>query len=354
MAKALLLDSSWSTEWNRFVSEADDSSPYHRFEWMEAVEAAYGHKAYPLAVEEKGAILAVLPLLLMVHPLNNPLIQRASLVSLPFCDLSGMIGIEQHQQLLRDTASDLAKRMNVQLLEIRHREREGLGFDFDRLSEDLDGQKVSMLLELEPSSEKQLAAFKPKLRSQIKKAIKNGCTTVVGNTPQLVEDFYYVFSRNMRSLGSPVHSKALFHAICKAYGDKAILAVVYFEGEVAAGGIVLSNGHQAAIPWASSLADYNRLAPNMLLYWELLSHCADAGIRVFDFGRSSFGEGTFRFKKQWGAQPYRLTWENWLDQNGSPAKPPGRLRSIIERVWRRLPLSVANFFGPLVRKHIRL
>ena len=236
MAKALLLDSSWSAEWNRFVSEAVDSSPYHRFEWMEAVEAAYGHKAYPLAVEEEGTILAVLPLVLMAHPLKK----RASLVSLPFCDLGGIIGSEQHQHLLRATASDLAKRMNAQLLEIRHREREGLGYDFDRLGKDLDDQKVSMLLELEASSEKQLAAFKPKLRSQIKKAIKNGCTTVVGNTPELVEDFYYVFSRNMLSLGSPVHSKAMFHAICKAYGDNAVVAVIYFEGEVAAAAVELS------------------------------------------------------------------------------------------------------------------
>jgi FemAB-related protein (PEP-CTERM system-associated) len=354
MTKTLLLDSSWRAEWNRFVSEAADLSPYHRFEWMEAVEAAYGHKGYPLAVEEGGVIVAVLPLVLMVHPLNNPLKKQANLVSLPFCDLGGMLGTEQHQQLLRDTALDLANRMNAQLLEIRHREGEGLGYDFDRLSEDLDGQKVSMLLQLEPSSEKQLAAFKPKLRSQINKAIKNGCTTVVGNTPKLVEDFYQVFSQNMLTLGSPVHSKALFHAICSAYGDKAVVAIIYFEGAVVAGGIVLTNGHQAAIPWASSLAEYNRLAPNMLLYWELLSHCANSGIRTFDFGRSSFGEGTFRFKKQWGAQPYFLKWDNWLDQGGSLSAPPSRLRSVIESAWRRLPLSVANFLGPLIRKHIRL
>jgi FemAB-related protein (PEP-CTERM system-associated) len=354
MVKERLLDSSWRAEWNRFVSEASESSPYHRFEWMDAIEVAYGHKAYPLAVEEDGSILAVLPLILMEHPLSNPLKKRTNLVSLPFCDLGGTIGSEQHQKLLRDAASDLAKQINAQLLEIRHREFKGLGFDFDRLSEDLGGQKVSMRLELESGSEKQLAAFKPKLRSQIKKAIKNGCTTVVGNTPELVDDFYYVFSRNMHLLGSPVHSKALFHAICKAYGEKAVVAVIYFEGTVTAGGIVLINSHQAAIPWASSLAEYNRLAPNMLLYWELLSHCADAGIRSFDFGRSSFGEGTFRFKKQWGAQPYLLTWENWLDQGESLSGPAGRLRSFIEKVWRRLPLSVANVLGPLIRKHIRL
>lgn len=350
MANTRLLDASESAEWNRFVASAESASPYHRFEWLQAVEAAYGHKAYPLIVEEGGAVLAVLPLILMKAPLTR----KASLVSLPFCDLGGILGNEHHRQLLRNKAEELATNIGALLLEVRQRERDGLGQDFDRLSAEIEGQKVSMLLELEPSSEQQLAGFKPKLRSQIKKAIKNGCTTVVGNSSQLVEDFYYVFSRNMHSLGSPVHSKQLFHAICKAYGDDALVGVIYFEGNVAAGGIVLKNGDCAAIPWASSLAEYNRLAPNMLLYWELISRCADEGICIFDFGRSSFGEGTFRFKKQWGAQPYVLKWENWLDQCGSVPASQSRVRAIVENAWRRLPLSVVNLLGPLIRKHIRL
>jgi hypothetical protein len=92
----------------------------------------------------------------------------------------------------------------------------------------------------------------------------------------------------------------------------------------------------------------------MLLYWELLAQCADNGIRVFDFGRSSFGEGTFRFKKQWGAQPYLLTWQNWLDQSVTLSSSPGRVRRLVENAWRRLPLSIVNLLGPLIRKHIRL
>ena len=367
MANALLLDASRAAEWNRFIAGAGHASPYHRFEWLQAIEQAYGHKAYPLAVEQRGeqvgTILAVLPLVLMKMPLTN----KASLVSLPFCDLGGLVGTEEHGQLLRNKAVELATELKASLLEIRHREGDGLGFDFDRLSTELEGQKVSMLFELEPGSEQQLAAFKPKLRSQIKKAVKNGCTTVVGNSPQLVEDFYGVFSQNMHTLGSPVHGKALFQSICKFYGDNAVVGVIYFEGKVAAAGIVLKNGERAAIPWASSSAEYNRLAPNMLLYWELISHCADNNIRVFDFGRSSFGEGTFRFKKQWGAQPYLLKWDNWLGQiseegssgssNGNSNNPAGsqsRLRALVENIWRKLPLSVVNSLGPLIRKHIRL
>jgi FemAB-related protein (PEP-CTERM system-associated) len=350
MADVRLLDASGREEWNRFVSMADNASPYHRFEWLLAVETAYGHKPYPLAAFEGAEVVAILPLVLMEQPLTR----KGALVSLPFCDLGGMIGPEAHASLLKEKALELAHQTNAQVLEIRHRSLEGLGYDFDRLSNELGTQKVSMLLELESSGDDQLAAFKPKLRSQIKKAMKNGCTTKLGNSQQLIDDFYTVFSRNMHALGSPVHSKALFHAIAQDYGDNAVIGVVYFEGQVAAAGIILKNGANAVIPWASSLVEYNRLAPNMLLYWELLAQCADNGIRVFDFGRSSFGEGTFRFKKQWGAQPYLLTWQNWLDQSVTLSSSPGRVRRLVENAWRRLPLSIVNLLGPLIRKHIRL
>ena len=350
MVEAELINADRREDWDRFVLSSESASPYHRFEWMEAIETAYGHKAYPLAVEVDGEITAVLPLILMEQPLTK----KKALVSLPFCDLGGAIGEQTHCQLLEKKARELADSMASRDLEVRRREGEGLGFDFDTLARELGTQKVSMVLELQENSEKQLAAFKPKLRSQIKKAMKNGCTTELGNNETLVEDFYQVFSRNMHALGSPVHSKGLIHATCRAYGDQAVIAVTYFEGKVTAGGIVLKNGKNAAIPWASSLAEYNRLAPNMLLYWALLAHCADSGIRTFDFGRSSFGEGTFRFKKQWGAQPYSLSWQNWLEQSAPSAGSSGKIRLLLESAWRRLPLRLVNVVGPCVRKHIRL
>lgn len=350
MAEAALIDYQERDNWNEFVAGAESATPYHRFEWMEAIEIAYGHKPYPIGVKQEGKIVAVLPLILMEQPLTR----KKALVSLPFCDLGGAVGAGAHVELLSKKARELADSLAARELEVRQREGQGMGFDFDTLASEVGNQKVSMILELESGSEKQLAAFKPKLRSQIKKAMKNGCTTELGNNEKLVEDFYHVFSRNMHALGSPVHSKDLFHAICKAFADQAVVAVTYFEGKVAAGGIVLKNGKNAAIPWASSLSEYNRLAPNMLLYWELLAHCSDNGIRTFDFGRSTFGEGTFRFKKQWGAQPYLLSWQNWMEQGGTGTSAPGKIRPMLESAWRRLPLGLVNVLGPLVRKHIRL
>ena len=108
------------------------------------------------------------------------------------------------------------------------------------------------------------------------------------------------------------------------------------------------------VPWASSLRPYNALCPNVLLYWEMLRFAIEHDMRVFDFGRSTPGEGTFHFKRQWGAEPQELIWESWLPPDReppelSPRNP--RYRAAIA-LWRRLPLCLTTFVGPHVARGI--
>ena len=167
----------------------------------------------------------------------------------------------------------------------------------------------------------------------------------------------------MRRLGSPPHSLAWFDAIHRhysAWGDMFIV-IVRQEGKAIGAGWVLLCGTSAVIPWASTLADYNSLAPNMLLYWVIQAHLCDSGVRQFDFGRSTFGEGTYKFKKQWGARPIPLDWREWNAQGIVPSVktpvhggPASRLRPLIESAWQRLPLMVTNSLGPRLRRYITL
>ena len=103
----------------------------------------------------------------------------------------------------------------------------------------------------------------------------------------------------------------------------------------------------------SSIRDHSALCPNHLLYWSVIEASVEHGCEVLDFGRSTFGEGTYKFKEQWGAQPVPLHWEYYLC-NGTSALPNigpsnSKFHLAIE-VWKRLPLAVANRLGPaLVR-----
>ena len=160
----------------------------------------------------------------------------------------------------------------------------------------------------------------------------------------------------MKNLGSPVHASKLFEELAASYGNKLLVSVVYYQNMPIGGGIILMTDNSASIPWASTVQLYNHLAPNMLLYWSLLSYATDHKLKLFDFGRSTPNEGTYKFKAQWGAAPHAIKWSSYnsekelVETNSSP----GKIRGLIESTWQKLPLSLTLILGPLVRRFISL
>ncbi|MFC4258512.1 FemAB family XrtA/PEP-CTERM system-associated protein [Marinobacter lacisalsi] len=336
--------------WDDYVSRHPEGTGYHQLAWLESIASAYGHRVWCLmAMSPGGNLSGVMPVCEFRVPLTG-----ARWISLPYCDLGGpLASSETAASALRERALDLVKRYSGKGLCLRLP-----GGAVDPQSES-NLAKVSMLCELPDSSEALFRSYKPKLRSQIRKAEKNGLRAEVTSGKEAVWLFYQVFADNMHRLGSPVHSLRWFQDLQQAFGDRLKVGLVYFEEKVIGAGIILVNGARASIPWASTLAEFNRLAPNMLLYWTLLAHVTDAGCRIFDFGRSTPGEGTYRFKKQWGAVPHELQWLD-LSPDGEPmtqkvaSGQESKLRAMVESAWQRLPLSVANLLGPQVRKYISL
>ncbi|OZG73582.1 hypothetical protein BTA51_10460 [Hahella sp. CCB-MM4] len=360
------LSSGEESLWDEYVMSHPDASPYHLSAWGKSVKQAYGHDTKYLVAREKGSengsgkIVGVMPTIKMNIPFKG-----ASLCSLPFCDIGMGLGDSDatETELVRHLQSEFATN-GVKGIEVRYSTKnslspEGSSGEEEGVEKGQDAGKVSMVLDLPETPEELWKGFKSKLRSQIRKAEKNGLTHEIGNNSRLVEEFYQVFTRNMRDLGSPVHGKAWFEALSRNYGDNMVISIVRKDEIPVGGGIVLYCGTKAAIPWASTVAEYNRLAPNMMLYWSLLEETCRRGCTVFDFGRSTYGEGTYKFKSQWGARPFALEWRQY-DRNG--IKPEveqsnqgaSKIRPVIEAFWRKLPLSLSVMLGPRLRRYISL
>jgi len=348
MVRVRLTESDDSRQWDAYVLANRDAGPYHLYAWRRAVEEAYGHKAFYLAAEDgEQRITGVLPLFLVKPP-----ILRGVLVSLPFCDYGGTLSSGAGvRDALHRAARDQADRVHAKL-ELRLRDQDpSLGNEYHMEEQ---SHKTRMVLELPATSEELWNGFKSKLRSQIKKPKKEGLEFVLGSG-ELVDDFYRVFTVNMHDLGSPVHSKTWIEAVVRAFGEKAHVGVVYAGSKPAAGGIIIEINDVVAIPWASALQEYSRSSPNMLLYWGFLTYACDHGCRRFDFGRSTPGEGTYRFKEQWGARPFPLYWYGMgTGEALQESISSGRLRERITRIWARMPLSLADSVGPVLRRYITL
>ncbi|MCL1979930.1 MAG: FemAB family PEP-CTERM system-associated protein [Proteobacteria bacterium] len=332
--------------WDAYVRHHPEGLAYHQFAWRLAINKAYGFAGCYLLAEEQGRVSGVLPLILFPAPFF-----KKRYISLPFCDVGGVLADNASVAAeLAEQAISLARGNGIERIEIRATCCPGESGGLACVS-----RKVRMVLDLPGDAATLLAGLKAKLRSQVKKPMRDGLSARVGGL-ELLDDFYAVFVRNMRDLGSPVHSRRWIAAVLQGYGQQARIAVVYTpEGQPAAAGVMLLHPAVVSNPWASSLRSCKHLNPNMLLYWTMLSFAADNGFPCFDFGRSTPGGGTHKFKQQWGAREVPLHWTELLSaqvlQTGTGSSP---LRAIAEKLWQHLPLNLTASLGPYVRRHIPL
>lgn len=320
----------------------------HHRGWVEAISAGLKHPAYLLRSSRGGAAgydqtTGVLPLMLVKGPLFGRF-----LVSLPYLNTGGAWAIDAAAAAtLVDGACDLADRLDVRYLELRH-ERPVENRRLNHCRTD----KVHMRLSLPESDEELERLWKSKLRSQIKKAGEYGSTVHWGRL-ELLDDFYRVFAENMRDLGTPVFSKRLFAAILDRFDGAAELCVLRQADKPVAAALLTHLGGVTEVPSASSLRQYNRTNVNMLMYRRLLSRAIERQSHTFDFGRSSEGSGTYKFKAQWGAEPHPAVWQYYVRQGNVDAmRPDSQGNQRLIRVWQRLPVWLTRLVGPTIVRGI--
>ena len=328
---------------DRFVKNNCMSSLYHDYRWITVIEKSFGHKCFYLVSEDSnGHINGTLPL---VH--LTSLFFGNFLVSMPYFNYGGVCADNYPaRNLLIDEAIRTAKRLGASHIEFRQELPLGNGFPVKTL-------KVSMRLELPESGEDLWTSFPSKLRSQIRRPQKEGMTVRIARHEEL-DNFYRIFSINMRDLGTPVYPKYFFGNILDHFHESSWICTVSAGTTPVASGFLLGFKEKLEIPWASSIRAYNRLGPNMLLYWSCLEFACNRVFRVFDFGRSTVGENTHRFKEQWGAVQHPMFWHYWMSKEGpmpeiNPRNPKYRFAI---GMWKKLPVPITRVFGPRIVRNL--
>lgn len=336
--------SEMSTRWDAYVDGAEPGELCFRFAWKPVFESTYGLPCKYLFAERDGNLVGILPLVVVAG-----LFSGKRLVSLPFLDRGGILAQEDEViEELFSAAADLARSLGVQGIDLR-------GGSSPVKAERLGRSKRFRFPLALPNDVDQLwAAIGGKVRNQIRKSEKSGLQTEREDDRGLNE-FFTIFAGNMRDLGSPVHSRRLFEAILLNFGAQAQIYITRdAQGQAVAGGVAIHSGDTVTVPWASSLRSARSSCPNHSLYWRILQDAVAASSNVFDFGRSTEGTGTYRFKKQWKAEPEPLIWSSF-GGDGKVQEPktldPRRNRRLAQ-TWSRLPLPLANALGPRVRKHL--
>ncbi|MCX7098127.1 MAG: FemAB family PEP-CTERM system-associated protein [Methylococcales bacterium] len=334
------LDEANLLRWDNFVQARPDATFFHRAGWKEIIEKSFGHKTYFLYVENEGEISGILPL---VH--INSLLFGNNLVSIAPCVYGGVVASDEQSYLELDKeACRLAEELGVDCLEMRNLVQKTP----ERPHKDL---YVTFRKELDADVEKNFLAIPRKQRAVVRKGIEAGLSSVIDEN---IDRLYQAYSESVRNLGTPVFSKKYFQTLKDVFADKCEILTVEHQGQVVAS-VMSFYFKDEILPYYGGGTDLARdLKGNDFMYWEVMRRAVEKGIKIFDYGRSKIGTGSYSFKKNWGFIPQPLFYEYHLVKAHSmpdinPLNPKYKL---FIAAWKRLPLSVSQIIGPWLSKDL--
>lgn len=334
------IDTKDSAHWDNFVCSNDESDYSHLYGWKSIYEESYALETQYIGVFENDILIAILPTVLIKFPFKKKVAY-----SLPYLNYCGIVKTGMHDDALLKSILKYLAKYKVNGLELRK-----LNPSADLKKEGICTLKLSL-----PENEEILwNGFNPKVRNQIRKAQKSQFDIQWGVNH--LDSFYKIYSKNMHYLGTPVHSKRFFEKIIEKFPDQTDLITLY-RGKIAVASMfVMKYRKSLSDPWASSLKEYSELNPNMLMYWEVLKYGCQNNFCEFDFGRSSINSGTYKFKKQWGANPVPLSYEFYSFNNNkgeaSSTSYRGKKAAIVSSIWKHIPYRITLWLGPKTRKYI--
>jgi len=328
-------------EWDEFVQGCEGWTHCHLWGWREVMQRALGHETpYLAARTSAGQLDGVLPLVRVRSRLFGHY-----LMSMPFLNYGGPLGSHEAVRALAAEAVRRADAAGCRMLELRSRAECPTELPASH-------RKITVTLRLVPGDpDAVMAGFPAKLRSQIRRPLQEGVEVRFGHDQ--LKPFYAVFAEHMRDLGTPVLGLRFFESISSTFGDDVWFGCAWHAGTPVAAGCGFRWDSEFEMTWASALRAFNRTAANMLLYWRFMERAANEGLATFNFGRCTPGSGTHRFKQQWGGDDETLWWYHRESDTGAatPSPDTGAL-ALGPKIWRHLPLAVANAVGPRIVRFI--
>jgi len=331
------LSPSAEARWDAYVDEHPDSTCYHHRAWQVAARRAYGIDTQSLiARDAQGAVAGVLPLFVV----------KRAWSSYGTTAIFGGYGrvLASSDEARRDLLEEARRMMSRRrLAHLVHKStgEEPVGGEWGR-----GDAAVTAILPLHAGEAVLWKGFRGEIRNRVRKAVASGLKVVEGESG--FEPFYEVLAANMHRKGTPIYGRAFLRAVLEAFGSRAAIITVRRGEETLAGALVVEHRNEVHIPFVSSRPGASALAPNNLLYWEIIRRSCARGITVLDFGRSFRGTSSLEFKIRWGAQVVPQPFY-FVHRGAPPIIHPGGSRvRLAVATWQSLPRGITDRFGPVL------
>lgn len=324
-------------EWDAFVRGAEHGTFFHLSGWKKVIEEALGHECRYLLARRGTDIRGVFPLSRICNRLFGD-----CLVSIPLAVYGGICADDETSyRSLLDAGAELGRQLGVQYVEMRNRT--------EPYPADLPGRDlyVTFTQDLSTGPDALMKRLPRDTRHAIRKSLKAGLewTEDIG-----VEEFYDIFAETFHRLGTPVFSKRLFVLLRRHFAESCRIFGARKGRHLVAAVLCFYFRDQVLPYYAGADPEYFADAPNNFMYWKLICQSHEEGYRLFDFGRSKKGTGSFDFKSSWSMQleplPYR--YQLVRAKNVPKMSPVDGKFKLAVTLWKQLPVGVTKLIGPRV------
>lgn len=333
-----ILEESKKEDWNSFVYSHANTISWHLFEWHNILQSHYRLRFYPIAAYDGSRIAGILPLYEIDRIRTGKI-----LISIPYFVAGGIVADdEEAERALLAKAIELTHKTGARRMLLKQY----------RVKVNGELCTESGYYNRELTLSRDLSWVWEQIMDQNRKKIQEARTldlTLEYPSANLTS-FYQMLLTYNHGQGIPCVGKRWVAALLATRTYE--IALFKLRGRTVAATLVKKFRDTFSLPLTclpDDTASSHLFA--YALYWELIQHLAADGFRIFHSGRIPEGELVPAFRLGWGGTRYDYWYQCFEPGNKTRSlvsKRQDPSRRLFQKIWRRLPVGIARFVGPLI------
>jgi hypothetical protein len=336
---AVLVEPRNKRDWDEFVQESAGVIAWHAYHWADFLAKHCGAEFYPLAVYDGPKIRGILPLY-RIRTLRS----GEALISIPHFVAGGIVAESSDvQRALLDRTIEISKQLKISHITLKQYKL--------KLSGPLctDENYYNRELEMSPDIDQVWRSIPETNRAKVEEARKYDLKLEYPSTD--VATFYRFLLRDQHAAGVPCVSKSWVEGLFSTGAYE--IALLRHKGELVAATMAKKFRDTVSFPF-SCLRDQSEGTTLFAysLYWQLMTRLAKDGIRICHSGRIPKTDAAFGYRLGWGGTKHSYYYQYYGVGEGQTefSTKRGTKRRLVESVWKKLPVGVAQALGPVVVK----
>lgn len=314
--------------------------------WTQLVRDLYGYDTHRFEVKQDNEAMGILALTHVRHPVFGNYLATS-----PFGSFGGFaFSSMDARELLLNEAKSLADRLGVEYAVIRFLD-DGIHPPSGWLQNPIYS---TYLIDLPSDPEDLMKTFGHQHRKHTRQSLRKGFKVTFGHL-ELLDETYEALAQSMHELGSPYHSKNYLRSMASLLGENLEFVVIKdAKASLVGGAVLVYHGETATNLHANILHNYRSEYAGECLYWNILEHYIQRGMKMCDMGRSLNGSGNESFKFKWKPRKLPLAYWYYLPKGGDIPELNQKSQKFQFAIWmwKRLPSFVVRALGPHVIRGI--